>query len=275
MATRGRREQILERARRTGYVAVEQLATELRVTQQTIRRDLAELCERNLLQRYHGGAGLASSVENVDYASRQDLNIEAKRRIGQLVARSIPNHASLFINIGTTTEEVARALLGHAELRVVTNNLNVASLLSQNPSFEVIVAGGVVRSRDRGIVGETAIDLIRQFRVDYGVIGISGIDRDGALLDFDYREVRVAQAIVANSRRLFLVADHSKFGRTAMVKMGGMEQIHELFTDAEPPADWREALVRAGTLVHVAAEEPAELSFTPNDFSIAKDMLAG
>ena len=157
------------------------------------------------------------------------------------------------MNIGTTTEEVARALLEHVELRVVTNNLQVASLLSANPSFEVIVTGGLVRSRDRGIVGEAALDLIRQFRVDFGVIGISGIDFDGSLLDYDYREVRVAQAIISNSREVFLCADHSKFGRNAMVRLGHVDQVDALFTDEPPPPAMAELLRVADVEVHVAA----------------------
>jgi DeoR family glycerol-3-phosphate regulon repressor len=253
-AGRERKEQILERARRQGYVAVEALASELGVTPQTIRRDINELCENNLLQRYHGGAGLPSSVENVAYTDRQVMNLAAKQRIARLVAAAIPNRSSLFINIGTTTEAVARALLDHAELRVVTNNLHVAGLLSANPSFEVIITGGVVRARDRGIVGEAALDVIRQFRVDFGIIGISGIDLDGALLDFDYREVRVAQAIIENSRQVLLVADHSKFGRNAMVRLGDISQIDALFTDQAPPPPLAERLAAVGVAVHVAPE---------------------
>jgi DeoR family glycerol-3-phosphate regulon repressor len=180
------------------------------------------------------------------------MNLAAKRRIARLVARAIPNRSSLFINIGTTTEAVAGALLDHVELRVVTNNLHVASLLSANPSFEVIITGGLVRSRDRGIVGEAALDLIRQFRVDYGIIGISGIDLDGALLDFDYREVRAAQAIIENSREVLLVADHSKFGRNAMVRLGDIGQIDALFTDEPPPPPLAERLAAAGVALHVA-----------------------
>lgn len=252
MATgRERRDLIVERARRQGFVAVEALATELGVTPQTIRRDINELCEQNLLQRYHGGAGLPSSVENLAYTDRQVLNLEAKRRIAKLVAEAIPNHSSLFINIGTTTEEVARALLGHSDLRIVTNNLHVAGLLSAEPSFEVIVTGGVVRARDRGIVGEATLDVIRQFKVDFGVIGISGIDADGSLLDFDYREVRVAQAIIANSREVLLAADHSKFGRNAMVRLGHVSEIDALFTDLPPAPAMAELLRQAKVAVHV------------------------
>ena len=190
-----RQEKILELVQRQGYVSVEALAQRFDMTPQTIRRDINQLSEMALVERYHGGAGVPSSVENVAYTTRQVLCLEEKRRIAQAVAAEIPDHASLFINIGTTTEEVAKELLGHKALRIITNNLNVASILCSNPDFEVIVAGGLVRGRDRGIIGEPTIDLISQFKVDYGIIGISGIDSEGVLLDFDYREVRVAQAI--------------------------------------------------------------------------------
>ena len=162
--------------------------------------------------------------------------------------------ASLFINIGTTTEEVAKALHEHKGLSVVTNNLNVALILSHKPDFRVIVAGGLVRARDQGIIGELTIDLIRQFKVDIGIIGISGIDLDGALLDFDYREVRVAQAIIENSRRVFLTADHTKFGRNAMVRLGGLEQIHALFTDRPLSSEMQDMLKAADVTLHVAGE---------------------
>lgn len=108
---------------------------------------------------------------------------------------------------------LARALTQHAGLHVVTNNLNVAAILADDPQCEVIVAGGVVRSRDRGIVGEATIDFIRQFRVDIGIIGISSVEADGTLRDFDPREVKVAQAIIEQSRAVWLVADCAKFGR--------------------------------------------------------------
>ena len=251
-ASQVRQERILELARRRGFVSIEDLAQRFAVTTQTIRRDINRLCEQALLRRYHGGAGLPSSVENLAYTTRQVLCLEEKRRIARLLAHQVPDQASLFINIGTTTEEVARALMNHSGLHVITNNLNVAWIMSSNPDFEVIVAGGVVRSRDRGIVGEATLDLIRQFKLDFGVIGISGVDETGALLDFDYREVRVAQAIIDHSRQVLLAADHSKFGRDAMVRLGGIDQIDALFTDRPPPESWRALLEAAGVTLHVA-----------------------
>jgi DeoR family glycerol-3-phosphate regulon repressor len=98
----------------------------------------------------------------------------------------------------------------------------------------------VVRGADGGIVGEAAVDFIRQFKVDYAVIGVSAIDHDGALLDFDYREVKVAQAIIANARHVILVSDATKFERTAPVRIGHLSQVHTFITDHCPFDNIRE-----------------------------------
>ncbi len=226
-----RQQEILEVARQTGRVTVEEMVERFEVTPQTIRKDLNELCEGRLLARVHGGAVLTSGIENVGYEARRIIAADEKDAIGKLCAEEIPNNASLFINIGTTTEAVARALLNHRDLLVITNNLNVANTLIQNPSCEVIVAGGVLRRSDGGLIGEATADFIGQFKVDYAVIGTSAIDEDGALLDFDYHEVRVAQAIIENARRTYLVADKMKLERSAPMRIGHISQISAFFTD--------------------------------------------
>jgi DeoR family glycerol-3-phosphate regulon repressor len=205
------------------------------VTAQTVRRDVRQLEGAEQVARYHGGVGLPSTVENIDYAQRQVMNADAKRRIARAVARQVEPGRSLIIDIGTTTEEVARALAHHRGLRVVTNNLNVAAIMAGNEEAEVFVAGGLVRQRDRGIVGEATLDFIRQFKVDVGIIGVSSIEPDGTLLDYDYREVRVARAIFEQAREMWLVADHSKFARGAMVRLGHLSQVDRFFTDAPVP----------------------------------------
>ena len=121
-------------------------------------------------------------------------------------------------------------------LRVVTNNLNVANTLMQKDDFRIILAGGELRSRDGGIIGEATLDFISQFRLDFGILGISGIDSDGSLLEFDYHEVRTKRAIIENSRHVMLVVDHSKFGRNAMVNMGSISMVDAVYTDVMPPA---------------------------------------
>ncbi|MET0963418.1 MAG: DeoR/GlpR family DNA-binding transcription regulator [Noviherbaspirillum sp.] len=252
MTLNPRQRKLLDAVRHHRTISVEELAHQLNVTGQTVRRDVKLMEDAQLLARYHGGVGLSSSVRNIDYNQRQALNSEAKRRIATAVASEVPNGCSLLVNIGTTTEEVARALLHHRDLHVVTNNLNVAAILADNPGCEVIIAGGVVRARDRGIVGEATIDFIRQFKVDIGIIGISGLEDDGTLRDFDPREVRVAQTIIEQSREVWLVADHDKFGRQALVRLAHASQIDRLFTDATPPQALARALEDAQVKVVVA-----------------------
>jgi DeoR family glycerol-3-phosphate regulon repressor len=242
-----RQAQLLEEVRQRGFASVDTLARHFGVTLQTVRRDLALLAEAGLLVRFHGGVRApASTIENIAYRQRQQLNAPAKQRIARAVARAVPENCSLIINIGTTTEAIARELLHHKGLRVITNNLNVAAILSDNADCEVLVAGGQVRSRDRGIVGEATVDFIDQFKVDIALIGISGIEADGTLRDFDYREVKVARTIIARSREVWLAADHSKFNRPAIVELARLGQIDRLFTDAAPPAPFPDLLAEAG-----------------------------
>lgn len=245
--------QLLEEVRQRQSATVEQLADTLGVTLQTVRRDVQRLAEQGLVMRFHGGVRMPNStVENLAHTQRETLHAEGKARIARAVAAQVPHGCSLILNIGTTTEAIARALLHHRGLRVLTNNLNVAAILSGNPDCEVIVAGGVVRPRDRGIVGEAAVDFIRQFRVDIALIGISGIESDGTLRDFDYREVKVAQTIIEHAREVWLAADHSKFNRPAMVQLATLEQIDRLFTDAAPPEPFPSLLQAAEVVCTVA-----------------------
>gem|GEM_PF-16909 len=237
-----RRQSILDIAREFGVVTVDALILRFQVTPQTIRKDLNRLCDERLLTRTHGGARLASSVENMSYEARRMLAWDQKQAIGQAVAKLIPDNASLFVNIGTTTEAVAQALLQHRQLLVITNNINVASLMRPYPENKVIIASGEVRSSDGGIIGESAVDFIKQFKVDFAVVGASAIDEDGALLDYDYREVKVSQAILSNARHVIVAADSTKHERRAPVRIAHISQTHSFVTDRCPNPAFRRLL---------------------------------
>ena len=255
MTPNPRQSTLLDEVRARGTVTVEALAEQFGVTLQTVRRDVKLLSDAGLLARFHGGVRMPSStVENIAYRQRQQLHQAAKGRIARELAKAVPNDCSLILNIGTTTEAVARELMRHRGLRVITNNLNVAAILSDNADCEVIVAGGIVRSRDRGIVGEVTAEFIKQFKVDIALIGISGIEADGTLRDYDYREVNVARAIIEHSREVWLATDHSKFNRPAMVEVGRFSQLDMLFTDAQPPTPFPSLLAEAGVQCVVAGE---------------------
>lgn len=229
-----RLQEILAIARDSGRVSVEGLAVRFAVTPQTIRRDLNELCDSRRLTRIHGGAMLASGVENLAYDARKLVSQPHKRLIGEATARLISDNSSVFINLGTTTEEVARALASHVGLLVITNNLQVAALLHRHKAVDVVLAGGTVRRSDGGMVGATAVEHISQFRTDVAVIGTSAIDADGTLLDYDIREVHVSQAIIRNARRVILVTDGSKFMRPAPVRIAHLSDVDVLVTDRMP-----------------------------------------
>ena len=252
MSLSPRQEQIIALAQAEGFVAIDYLAKTFEVTTQTIRRDINALCDMSLLRRYHGGAGAPTSAENLPYDRRQKLAQEDKKEIAALMASHIPNRASLFIDIGTTCEEVAAALMDHSGLRIVTNNLNVANLMAGKDGFEVTVTSGLVRQRDRAIVGDAAVSFIDQFRVDVGILGISGVDADGTLLDFDMRKVAVSKAIMRNSKQTFLAADQSKFGRDAMVKSGTLADISALFISGDLPQGMKDYCEAEGVQVYNA-----------------------
>ena len=252
MSLSPRQADILSAAREHGRVTVDGLSCTFGVTLQTIRRDLTELCNSGLLERTHGGASLPSGITNIGYEDRRRLNADAKEAIATATAALIPPGASLFLNIGTTTEAVARALKDKPNLMVVTNNVNVAQILSAHPTAEVIMTGGRLRRADGGLVGDLAVQSIQAFKVDIAVIGASALDIDGDVLDFDPDEVRVAQAILGQARQSILVADQDKLSRVAPVKIVGVANLGRWVTDATPPEPLASLCTEAGTQVTVA-----------------------
>jgi len=229
-----RQREIMDFARQTGRVNVVELASHFGVSPQTIRKDLKELTEQRLLKRVHGGASVASSIQNLAYEARRKIAEPEKREIGEATAALIPANSSLFLNIGTTTEEVGRALKRHAGLLLITNNLHIATMLYPFEGIDVVISGGAVRRSDGGIVGALAVELIKQFKVDYAIIGVSAIDADGTLLDYDLDEIQVAQAIIANARTVVLVADSRKFNGLASARIGHLRDIDIFVTDRIP-----------------------------------------
>ncbi len=252
MALSFRQTEILGIARHEGRVVVELLAERFNVTLQTIRRDLTDLSDAGLLDRVHGGAVIRTGVSNIGYEDRRRMHEAAKAAIGRACAQAIPNNSSMILNLGTTTEAVARELLNHSNITVVTNNMNVANILVANESCEIMVAGGALRRSDGGLVGDLTTDFIEQFKVDFAIIGTSALDHDGDLLDFDLPEVRVSRAIIRQSRQTFLVTDASKLERSAPVRLASLAEIDALFIDQPLPdalaqrcAEWQTAVFLA------------------------------
>ena len=248
-----RQREILALIRTQGRVDVDTLAASFNVTTQTIRRDLGELCDRGLAARTHGGAKRMLSVSNVGYEERRKIQIAAKERIGRVAASLIPNDCSVTLNIGTTTEQVAHALSGHTGLIVLSNNVNIITMFIGSNVKELILVGGSVRQSDGAIVGGDAVEFISRYKVDYAVIGASALDDDGAILDFDSREVSVARAILRNARTKILVCDATKLQRSASVRICHVSELDYIVTDTTPPSRFMEAAKHGKTQVLTAS----------------------
>jgi DeoR family transcriptional regulator, glycerol-3-phosphate regulon repressor len=245
MDVESRQEMILNLLRSQDRVGVDDLAGRFQVSTQTIRSDLRDLAECGLVARVHGGARRVHSAANRNYNERRKLNPVEKEALGFLAASLIPDNCSVALNIGTTTEQVAKALVPHQNLVVLSNNINIINLLTGDSSKELVLVGGAVRQSDGAIVGADAVEFISRYKVDYAVIGASAVDTDGAILDYDSREVSVARAILRNARTRILAADGSKFHRTAPVRICDVSDLDYIVTDVSPPSEFVEVARRS------------------------------
>ena len=252
-----RRAQILDAARDQGHVLVDSLATELRVSAHTIRRDINSLCGEGKLRRTHGGAAYVDGGSNVPYRTREVLNFHEKNSIAHAVTAFIPDGTTIFISIGTTPALVAHALTVRDGLTVVTVNLNAAMILAENTSNRIIVPGGEIRLPDRDLLNEAAIELFKAYRADFGIFGVGGIDEDGSLLDFHEPEVRARKQIRLNSRRSVLVADHTKFGRRAAAVGGAIIDCDLVVIDRRPDREFDDVLAQLGDRLIIARTSEA------------------
>lgn len=242
MTLTARRERILELIKGSGYMSIEDLVTHFRVTPQTIRGDLNLLADEGRLVRHHGGASIPSSVINTNYALRRSEFSREKALIAQRVAKWLPDRSSVFLSLGTTTLAVAEALRVRTSLKVITNSLEAAQALVVQPGFEVVMLGGRLEARNLGVSGTTTLAAAEQYRVDVCLFSVGGIDSEGSLLEYHESEAAVVRMMMQRARQRVLVIDHSKFGRTASVRIGSITEVSAIVTDQAPPRGIRKLL---------------------------------
>ena len=230
-----RQQDIINVARNEGFVTVDKLSKFFKVTEQTIRRDLTFLSENLYLARTHGGAFFQSGVSNATHDTRELIAQKEKLAIAEKVSSIIPDNSSVVLNIGTTTEQVAKNLIStHKGLKIITNNINIVNIAAHSTNCEVWVAGGKVRIGDNAVIGSIAANFIKNFKIDYAIVGISAIDEEGTLLDFDHEELLVSKAIYEQSRKIILIADANKFDRKAPYVTGNLSDVDIFVTDLKP-----------------------------------------
>jgi len=255
MAQNDRQRQILELVRQRGFVSIDELAGHFAVTPQTVRRDINDLCGQDLLRRYHGGAGLPSSVENVAYQTRQVLQHAQKRRIAALAASLFRKNDTLMIDTGTTTLMLSAALAAAPKLTVITNSFGVARELgTATAQHKVYVVGGEFRPATEQTLGSACLEQISRYRADHAILSCGALDPGGGIMDFDLEDAMCARAMIDQAESVTLIVDSSKFDRVAMAKVCDLDMIDRLVTDTPPPPPLQELVRKNGVELLVASE---------------------
>jgi DeoR family transcriptional regulator, fructose operon transcriptional repressor len=259
-----RKQRILTALRRTPAVRVAELSRALGVSTASIRRDLADLERAGLLKRAHGGAisnGLA--VSELSLAEKEDRYHAEKSAIGVMAARLIDAGDTIFLDSGSTTREIARELRHRRGVTVVTNALNIGSELAAS-DVELILTGGQLRRGILSQVGPIAERAIAGLHVDKLFLAANGIDLDKGVTTPNLAEAQTKRAMVERAGEVFLVADHSKFGRVTFGQICDLARIHAVITDDGLPDRMATAIAKRGVKLHlVSARRSAKPSRPP------------
>lgn len=254
MLAEERQERLLALVNARGAISTGEIQRKLKVSRETIRRDLLLLAEQNKLRKTHGGA-LSLERSEPEIALRQVTNVEGKRAIARLAARLIPDGASVILASGTTVQSVADELLTRSNLTVFTNCLQSCMKLCARNGNRVFMLGGEVQTKNRATLGRDATDMLAHYFADFAVVGAGAISPTGLLMDYTREEAELHGLMLRAARTVAVVADHDKFGRFAPVRVESLERATYLITDRAPAAEMAETLARLP--IEVLASENA------------------
>lgn len=243
MLAEQRRDQILSILSEKGSVSVNELYRRLKVSRETIRRDITRLATDNRLRKTHGGALSIDQVEPA-FAERMSVNIDGKRAIGRVAAELVPDGASLIIDSGTTTLCVAEALAPRRGLAVYTNDIHVAGRLAGRNNNRVLLLGGEVQGVEGATMGRDATAMLANYYADFAFVGASALSSDPWLMDYSREAAELRAEMLAQARTAVLLADHTKFNRTAPVRVANLDRVSALITDKKPTGAMARGLAR-------------------------------
>ena len=244
---------ILTLLQQDGTVTIADLARKLDVSLETVRRDIKPLASEGAVVKMHGAISLPSVVGEAPFEKRMRENSEAKKAIAVAMAATVRDGDSIMLDTGTTTSFLARELLGHRRLTVITNSSDIARTLSTVNDNRVYMAGGELRSDNGAAFGVSAIEFVSRFSVTHSVISTGAVDAAGGIMDFDLEEAEFARMVISRGRRTVAITDHSKFGRQGLVKVCDFSALTEIVTDRPPPDDIMDALASASVRLTLAA----------------------
>ncbi|WP_210270082.1 DeoR/GlpR family DNA-binding transcription regulator [Aureimonas mangrovi] len=240
-----RQREIVRLVGQQSYSTIEALAQRFEVSMQSIRRDVIHLDRLKLLQRFHGGAGATDNTVRLGYGEKRLQALDAKQRIARAAAALVPPGSSIFLDVGTTTEALARSLAEReVALRVFTNSMAIAMALAGRRQLELYVFGGSVRGADGSLTGAATLAGIDAMGFDVCFIGCSGVDDRGRATDYDLEKIAVKQGAMRRSDSRVLLADATKFERRAIAAIAPLADFASVVSDGEPNAALRAEIGR-------------------------------
>jgi DeoR/GlpR family transcriptional regulator of sugar metabolism len=242
-----------------GSVKVSELSKEFGVTEETIRRDLEKLEKEGYLKRTHGGAVcLEADVYNeVPYQIRSVRNVKEKKLIGEVAAGMIEPGDVIILDASTTALQVASIIKknGLKDVTVLTNAINVALKLANQPKITLICTGGILREQSLSFVGPLAEKNLQNYYVKKAFISCKGVSLAAGLTDADELQAKLKSEMIKISQKVYLLADHDKFEKTAFAPVAPITAVYNLITDEGTPVDMLEKYIEAGIEVIVAQEK--------------------
>lgn len=257
MATVSKRHgEILRLLQEEGTISIAELAARLGVSLETVRRDVKPLTDVGQVLKMHGAVGLPSHVGEAPFERRMRENAAAKRAIARHVAATIRDGDSIMLDTGTTTSFLARELVEHRRLVVVTNSSDIARILATVNGNRVYMAGGELRPDSGAAFGVSAIEFVSRFSVTHAIISAGAVDAAQGVMDYDLEEAEFARMLLSRGERRVVITDCTKFGRRGLVHVCGFDGIDELVTDEPPPHSLAERLASLDVALAVAGSEP-------------------
>jgi DeoR/GlpR family transcriptional regulator of sugar metabolism len=252
MLVETRRRRLLDLISRQGFATLDELMKTLHVSESTVRRDLEALDVAGSVKRTHGGAVYSGEVRAMPaFDERTGTAAAEKAAIGRMTASLVEDGDTVLLDGGTTTLEVARALQGR-RIQVVTNSLPIAQLLASSQSIDLILIGGYIYPRTGVAMGPLAIEAMRGIRVRKAILGAGGIVADG-IYNSNLLLVETERQMMACGQEVVIVADHTKFGRLALARLCGLDEVHRVVTDPGLPDTFRAVLEEASVTVLTAS----------------------
>ena len=253
-STVSRRNDILDRINQEGQVYVDELSRDFGVSEVTIRNDLDQLEQKNLLIRARGGAMKIEGRVGVDYnlSEKDKLNYEEKVKIGKAAAKLINNSEIVLIDSGTTTAEMVKNLSDTVELTVITNALNIAALLINHPGVNLTIPGGFLRKKSHSLVGPMAEKSLKNFYVDKAFIGVDGFDTKIGLYTPNVEEAHLNELMIEIANEVIILTDSSKFKKKSFALICPLSKIDTIITDNKIEEDDKQRLLDAGINLIIA-----------------------